>query len=334
MRAFLLVTVLVTVGAIPLPAQESRTSQGTAQGTGVQQSEGPPIRVFVEEVTVPFIVTDNRNRIITELTREDFKVFEDKKPQEVTAFVQEAGVPLRVGLMIDTSNSIRDRFAFEQRAASDFLRSLLRPEKDLAFLASFDSTAELVQDFTGDLDQLVGGIESLRPGGGTALYDAIFYGSRDRLLEGAPDLASYRRAMVILSDGEDNQSRYSRLQALEVAQRAEVTIYTISTNIRGIRMPGDRVLQQFAEEPGGRYFQPSNVTDLDTAFEAINTELRSQYSISYRPSTPRDGKYHEIEIAAQKRGLRVRARRGYFATVPPGFIPPTEPSGSSPNPER
>ena len=110
--------------------------------------------------------------------------------------------------------------------------------------------------------------------------------------------------------------------------------FNYSTNIRGIRMPGDRVLQQFAEETGGRYFQPFNVTDLDAAFDAINMELRSQYSISYRPSTPRDGKYHEIEIAPQKRGLRVRARRGYFATVPPGFIPPTEPSGSSPNPER
>jgi VWFA-related protein len=330
MRAFLLGVFLLTVGAIPLFAQESRP----AQRPGVQQSEGPPIRVFVEEVTVPFIVTDNRNRIITDLAKEDFKVIEDKQSQEITAFVQETQVPLRIGLMIDTSNSIRDRFAFEQRAAADFLRALLRPEKDLAFLASFDSTAELVQDFTGDLDKLVEAVESLRPGGGTALYDAIFYGSRDRLLEGAPDLGSYRRSMVILSDGEDNQSRYSRLQALEVAQRAEVTIYTISTNIRGIRMPGDRVLTQFAEETGGRYFQPSNPTDLDAAFEAINAELRSQYSISYRPTTPRDGKYHEIEIDPQKRGMRVRARKGYFATVPPGFVPPAEPSGPAANPER
>ena len=330
MRAFLLGVLLVAAGAIPLPAQQSRP----AQGPGVQQSDGPPIRVFVEEVTVPFIVTDSRNRMITDLTKDDFKVIEEKAPQEITAFTQETDAPLRVGLMIDTSNSIRDRFAFEQRAASDFLRALLRPEKDLAFLASFDSLAELVQDFTDDLDKLVEGIDSLRPGGGTALYDAIFYGSRDRMLEGAPDLGSYRRAMVILSDGEDNQSRYSRLQALEVAQRAEVIIYTITTNIRGVRMPGDRVLQQFAEETGGRYFQPYNLTDLDIAFDAINTELRSQYSISYRPSSPRDGKYHEIEIEPQRRGLRVRARKGYFATQPPGFVPPTEPAGSGANPGR
>lgn len=304
-------------------AQQPRPSQGTPG----QEGPGPPIRVFVEEVTVPFIVTDNKNKIIPNLKQEDFKVFEEKDPQPIIAFTQESDVPLRLGLLIDTSNSIRDRFAFEQRAASDFLRALLRPEKDRAFLASFDSVAELIQDFTGDLGKLVTAIESLRPGGGTALYDAIFYGSRDRLLEGAPDLGSYRRAMVVLSDGEDNQSRYSRLQALEVSQRAEVIIYTISTNIRGIKMPGDKVLQQFSEETGGRYFQPFNLTDLDSAFQAINMELRSQYSISYRPTSRRDGKYHEIEIAPQKRGLRVRARKGYFATQPPGFVPPTEPSG-------
>jgi VWFA-related protein len=317
-RTVLIVASLLAFGVMPLSAQEAQTP---SQGSGPQQSDAPPIRVVVEEVTVPFIVTDGRNRIITDLNKEDFKVFEEKVEQPITAFVQETGVPLRVGLMIDTSNSIRDRFEFEQRAASDFLRSLLRPEQDLAFLASFDSMAELVQDFTGDLDELVSAVESLRPGGGTALYDAIFYGSRDRLLEGAPDLGSYRRAMVVLSDGEDNQSRYSRLQALEVAQRAEVIIYTISTNIRGVRMPGDRVLRQFAEETGGRYFQPFNMSDLDTAFEEINRELRSQYSISYQPTSPRDGKYHEIEIVPQQRGMRVRARKGYFATEPPGFIP-------------
>ncbi len=317
MHRFWLVLSLLVAGGLSLSAQENQPG-----GEGdVQQSEGPPIRVVVEEVTVPFIVTDNRNRILTELSQEDFKVYEEEQEQRITAFTQETGVPLRVGLMVDTSNSIRDRFAFEQRAAADFLRSLLRPEIDRAFLASFDSMAELVQDFTGDLDELVSAIESLRAGGGTALYDAIFYGSRDRLLEGAPDLGSYRRAMVVLSDGEDNQSRYSRLQALEVAQRAEVIIYTISTNIRGVQMPGDRVLQLFAEETGGRYFQPFNMSDLDVAFEAINTELRSQYSISYQPTSPRDGKYHEIEIVPQRRGLRVRARKGYFATEPPGFIP-------------
>ena len=143
-----------------------------------------------------------------------------------------------------------------------------------------------------------------------------------------PPSSSVRRALVVLSDGEDNQSRFSRLQTLEMARRAEVMIYTISTNIRGTKMPGDKVLQEFSEETGGRFFQPFSWSDLDEAFESINTELRSQYSISFRPTTPRDGKFHDIEIVTQKKGMRVRARRGYFATEPLGTLPPAEPSAA------
>jgi VWFA-related protein len=268
------------------------------------------------------VVTDGKNRLITDLGQQDFQVFEDQKLQMVTAFARETNVPLRVGLLIDTSNSIRDRFEFEQRAAGDFLQALVRPGTDQAFLGSFDSMAELVQDFTDDVDQLVQAIQSLRPGGGTALYDAVYYGSRDKLLEVAPPTSTIRRALVVLSDGEDNQSRYSRLQALEMAQRAEVLVYTISTNIRGIQMPGDKVLREFSQETGGRYFQPFSLKDLDVAFQEISAELRSQYAVSFRPTTPRDGQYHEIEIAlSQRKGLRVRARRGYYATQPPGKIP-------------
>ncbi|MBI4459381.1 MAG: VWA domain-containing protein [Acidobacteria bacterium] len=285
-----------------------------------KQEEVPPIRVLVEEASVPFIVTDGKGRYITDLNKEDFQVFEEKKPQEILSFSRETDVPLRIGLLIDTSNSVRGRFEFEQQAAADFLRALLRPGRDRAFLASFDSMAELVQDFTDDVDKLVEAIQGLRVGGGTALYDAIYYGSRDRLLEEAPPTSEFRRTMVVLSDGEDNQSRFSRLQALEMAQRAEVTIYTISTNIRGLRMPGDKVLQEFAEETGGRYFQPSRWEDLNSAFQEIDAELRSQYTLSFRPTTPRDGRYHQIEIIPRTKGLRVRARRGYYATSPPGKI--------------
>ncbi|MBI4464133.1 MAG: VWA domain-containing protein [Acidobacteria bacterium] len=304
-------------GSASVWAQQTPSSQGP-----VEREEGtPPIRVLVEEATVPFIVSDSKNRFITDLGKEDFQVFEEKQPQTIRSFSKETDVPLRMGLLIDTSNSIRDRFVFEQEAAADFLRALLRPGKDKAFLASFDTMAELVQDFTDDLGKLVEAIQILRTGGGTALYDAIYYGARDRLLEEAPPTSEFRRALVVLSDGEDNQSRFSRLQALEMAQRAEITIYSISTNIRGLRMPGDKVLQEFAEETGGRYFQPFRWEDLNTAFQEIDAELRSQYSLSYRPTTPRDGHYHAIEIVPRKKGLRVRARRGYYATQPPGMVP-------------
>lgn len=303
-------------------------AQQLAQGPSSGQEQAPPIRVLVEEVSVQFIATDNKNRFITDLNQEDFRILEEDKPQKILSFSREADLPLRLGLLIDTSNSIRDRFAFEQKAASDFLRALLRPSKDKAFLGSFDSMAELVLDFTDNLDRLVGAIDTLRPGGGTSLYDAIYYGTRDRLLPEAPPSTYTRRALVVLSDGEDNQSRHTRLQALEMAQRAEVIVYTISTNIRGLRMPGDKVLQQFSDETGGQFFQPFSWEELDKAFQEINTELRSQYSISYRPSTPRDGQYHKVEIDPQKKGLRVRARRGYYATMPPGKVPPDSPSTS------
>lgn len=287
-----------------------------------EQGDGPPIRVLVEEVTIPFIVTDGHNRLITNLAKEDFEVIEDKQPQMVTSFARETDVPLRIGLLVDTSNSIRDRLDFEQRAGAEFLRNVLRPGKDKAMLGSFDSMAELVQDFTDDLDKLVGAMQTIRAGGGTALYDAIYYASRDRLMQEAPLSSSFRRALVVLSDGEDNQSRYSRQQTLEMARRAEVIIYTVSTNIRGTRMPGDKVLTEFTNETGGRYIQPQSWEDLGEAFDSISMELRSQYSISFRPSTPRDGKYHEIEIVSKQNGLKVRARRGYFATQPLGALPP------------
>jgi VWFA-related protein len=318
------------------PASSSAGSQAGQPGgqpsgqLAPEQGEGPPIRVLVEEVTVPFIVTDNRNHLVTTLEKEEFQVIENKRAQAITAFTRETDVPLRIGLLVDTSNSIRDRLDFEQRAGSDFLRDVIRRGKDKALLGSFDSMAEMLQDFTDDLDKLIQAIGVMRAGGGTALYDAIYYTCRDRLLAEAPLTSNFRRALVVLSDGEDNQSRFSRLQTLEMARRAEVMIYTISTNIRGTSMPGDKVLKEFSEETGGRYFQPYSWNELDDAFDSINNELRSQYTISFRPTTLRDGQYHEIEIVTQQKGLKVRARRGYFATKPLGALPPAEtPSGNN-----
>jgi Ca-activated chloride channel homolog len=312
LSAFLLVLLLATASA-----QQSDKNATTDE---VDEAD-KPIRVVVEEVNVQFTVSDGSNKLITDMNKEDFQVLEDKKPQTIIAFTRETEVPLRIGLMIDTSNSIRDRFEFEQHASSEFLRMLLRPNKDKAFLASFDSMAELVMDFTDDLDKLVPAIESLRSGGGTSLYDAIYFGCRDKLLEEAPPSENTRRAIVILSDGEDNQSRHSRAQALEMADRAEVTIYTISTNLHGLKLPGDKVLQEFSDRTGGRYFQPLSKQELMSAFEQINNDLRSQYNISYHPTTARDGRYHSIEVVALRKGLRVRTRRGYYATTPHGTVP-------------
>jgi VWFA-related protein len=179
---------------------------------------------------------------------------------------------------------------------------------------SFDTSAELVSDLISDTDKLTASIRDLRPGGGTALYDAIYFACRDKLSQDQPRY-KFRRAIVIVSDGDDNQSRYTRDQALEMAQKADVVVYAISTNITRIETDGDKVLRYLAQETGGRAFFPFKVEDLDQSFENIANELRHQYSISYRPEPLKtDGLFHVIDLRVRERkNLLVNVRRGYYA---------------------
>jgi VWFA-related protein len=172
----------------------------------------------------------------------------------------------------------------------------------------------LVTDLTSDTQELADGIRSLRSGGGTALYDAVAFACQQKLLEDQP-LHLYRRAVVILGDGDDNQSIVSRDMALEAAHRADTVLYTISTNISRIESSGDRVLKYFAEETGGLVLFPFRVEDLTQSFENIANELRHQYNILYRPDPmPTDGRYHSVDVRVRNQGgLTVRARRGYYA---------------------
>lgn len=277
-------------------------------------NEKTRITVDVSRVNMLYTVSDKKGRFVTDLTKDDFEVFENKKPQTIVEFAAESDLPLRLAILIDTSNSIRDRFHFQQEAATAFIDSTVRPEHDKAMIVSFDTSAELVADLTDNIADLDRGIENLRPGGGTSLYDAIFFACRDKLAEDQP-LYKFRRAMVILSDGEDNQSRYTRDQALEMAQKADVTIYTISTNITHIETDGDKVLRYFAEQTGGQVFFPFKASDLDQSFENIANELRHQYNIFYRPDPLKtDGLYHPVEIRVKgHKELIVRARKGYYA---------------------
>jgi VWFA-related protein len=265
-------------------------------------------------VNVVFTVTDKRGHFVKDLTQNDFRVFDDSKPAEsVRSFSRETNLPLRVGLLIDASNSVRDRFKFEQEAAIEFLNQIIRPKGDKAFVIGFDTTPEVTQDFTDSTEALSHGVRMLRPGGGTALYDAIFSASRDHLMKDTPS-GPTRRAIILLSDGEDNQSRVSREEAVEMAQRAEVIIYTISTNTSGIVTRGDKILKHFAEETGGKAFFPFKIQDVSDAFLQIQDELRSQYAVSYKPADfTADGKYRRIEILADNKRYIVRARKGYYA---------------------
>lgn len=271
------------------------------------------IRSEVTRVNMLFTVTDKHGRFVTDLGRSDFEVFENKKPQKILEFTSETDLPLRLAVLIDTSNSIRDRFHFQQEAATNFINSVMR-EQDKAVVVSFDTSAELVTDLTSDTHKLENAVRNLRPGGGTALYDAIYFACRDKLMLDQP-LYKFRRAMVILSDGDDNESRYSRDQALEMAQRADTVIYTISTNISHIETEGDKVMRYFAEQTGGVSFFPFEAKDLNQSFENIANELRHQYNLFYRPEPlNNDGHYHTVQIKVKgRKDLLVRARKGYYA---------------------
>ena len=275
--------------------------------------ESAPIRAEVTRVNMLFTVTDKRGRFVTDLSKPDFEVFENKKQQQILEFTSETDLPLRLAILIDTSNSIRDRFHFQQEAATNFVNSVVR-KQDKAIVVSFDTAAELVADMTDDTNKLESAIRNLRPGGGTALFDAIYFACKDKLMLDQP-MYKFRRAMVILSDGEDNESRTSREQALEMAQRADTVIYTISTNISHVETEGDKIMRYFAEQTGGTSFFPFQANDLNQSFENIANELRHQYNLFYRPQPLKnDGLYHAVQIRIKdRRGLVVRSRKGYYA---------------------
>jgi Ca-activated chloride channel family protein len=299
-------------------ASQTATTQNPTGPTSADQPQSdqvPRIKVGINEVNVVFTVTDKHGRRITDLKQADFRFVDDSKPaSEIRSFHSETNLPLQVGLLIDASNSVRDRFKFEQESAIEFLNQTVRRTYDQAFVVGFDVTPEVTQDFTDNTEALAHGVHELRPGGGTALYDALYYACRDKLLKQSQNEAT-RRAIILLSDGDDNQSHVSREEAIEMAQRADAIVYTISTNISGSKGSGDKVLERIADATGGRAFFPFQLRDVANAFAEIQDELRSQYAVSYKPADFKaDGHFRTIEIVAvDRKSFHVRARRGYYA---------------------
>jgi Ca-activated chloride channel family protein len=292
---------------------EPATGATTEDKPEADKPGGITIRIPVNEVNVVFTVTDRHNRYVQDLVKGDFKVIDDEKPVGVIrSFRRETDLPLQVGLLIDASNSIRDRFKFEQESAIEFLNDTIRRKYDQAFVIGFDEKPELTQDLTDNMEDLSKGVRMLRPGGGTALFDALYYASRDKLLKSAQS-DSVRRAIILVSDGDDDASHVTREEAIEMALRADVIVYTISTNFPD-GGDGDKVLQRIAEATGGRAFEPFKLSDVANAFTEIQEDLRSQYALSYHPPDfAKDGRYRTIEILANRRGLKVRSRSGYYA---------------------
>jgi Ca-activated chloride channel family protein len=290
------------------------TASATASTTDDETQTGFTIRKRVDEVNVLFIATDKHGKFVRDLNQTDFAILDDHKPpQSILNFRRETDLPLHLGLLIDISGSVNSRFDFEQDAATSFLTNSVRAGFDKAFVVGFNTQSQMTQDFTDNVQLLAAGVHKLHDSGGTALYDAIYRACKDKFLKDRPDHPA-RKAIVLVSDGEDNQSEYSRAQAIEMAQRAEVIIYAISTDDSGLILRGDKVLEQLAEATGGRAFFPFKVKDITRSFAAIEDELRSQYIVSYKPADfDADGRYRSIEISALKKDLQVRARKGYFA---------------------
>jgi VWFA-related protein len=318
-KYFLLAGLLLAVAGLPLRAQVSYLAPANALVSSTPSSPDSEdsvltIKKRVDEVNVLFIATDKRGKFVRNLNQKDFAILDDHKPpQSIVNFRRETDLPVELGLLIDTSGSVRGRFDFEQAAAAGFLQNTIRPNFDKAFVVGFNGHSQVMQDFTDNASLLSAAVHRLQDGGGTALYDAIYRACHEKLIKDHEDRPS-RRAIVVVSDGEDNQSEFSEAQAIEMAQRAEVIIYAISTDDSGLILRGDKVLQRISDATGGRAFFPFKMKDIKNSFAAIEDELRSQYIISYHPADfEADGRYRPIEITAFKKDLQVRARRGYYA---------------------
>ncbi len=321
-KYILLAGILVAVAWLPLRAQVTYlapsnalvSSPSSSPDTGTPDDSIITIKKRVDEVNVLFIATDRHGKFVRNLNEKDFAILDDHKPpQSIVNFRRETDLPIELGLLIDTSGSVRGRFDFEQDAAVSFLQNTVRPNFDKAFVVGFNGHSQMMQDFTDNAALLSAAVHRMQDGGGTALYDAIYRACHDNLIKDHEDHPS-RRAIVVVSDGEDNQSDFSEAQAIEMAQRAEVIIYAISTDDSGLILRGDKVLQRIADATGGRAFFPYKMKDIKNSFAAIEDELRSQYIISYHPADfEANGHFRPIEITALKKDLQVRSRRGYYA---------------------
>ena len=276
--------------------------------------ESPKISTSVDVVDVLCTVQNRHNRYISNLTREDFEIYEDGVKQKIDFFTHETGDdarPLSVVMLVDTSGSVKDKLRFEQRAASEFLRQTLAKNKDMAAIVQFDSDINLAQDFTFDLPLLEEALLGIRAGGATKLYDAIWVGVKDLLSQEVG-----RRVLVILSDGADTQSMVQAKKAIQTSQVHDVVIYGIGVKSR--RFDSDfGKLKQFAKATGGRFVNSkANLKRLRQAFSQISKEIKNQYSLGYVSSNKkRDGSFRSIKVKVRRRGLKLNHREGYYAPV-------------------
>ena len=280
------------------------------------------IRRVVDEVALFFAVSSH-GHMVNDLEIADIQVRDDgKAPAKVLQFAPQSQLPLLVGLLIDTSGSVRDRFGFEKHAAGKFLQQLLTNSSDLAFVAGFSNSPSVTQDFTANHDELSRGIDELKNGGGTSLFDAVSFACGK--LAAYPEHERVAKVLVVLSDGEDNSSHTTLRRAIADAETGGVTIYAISTKDSDDKTEADKVLQELAERSGGEALFPQDSATLHQSFDKLRDIIRSRYLIAYKPADfEPNGKYRSINVVATRNGsrLQVHARKGYHARVvaPGGF---------------
>ena len=312
----------------------SASAQTSPPTNPQDQDEDVTIKVNVNLVNVFCSARDNHGRFITNLTKDNFEIFDNKKPQDIRYFSQVKDLPLTIGLLVDVSRSQENLIQVEREAAYEFFQQVLH-KKDMAFLISFGADSDLLQDLTGSPELLRAGLKELHlnggaapvftpstiptPGGqrGTVLYEAVYLAAHDKLRQEVG-----RKVIILITDGVDVGSRISESEALAQAQKADAIIYSIlyydPQYQTGFFSNGAGTLKKLSEETGGGMFEVSRKHPLRDVFAQIQEEMRSQYLISYAPSEDSSGDaYHKIEIKTKPEKLKVQARKGYYASTNP-----------------
>jgi Ca-activated chloride channel homolog len=297
-------------------AKPAAAEQGQKTKDDKPNESDQKIEIIKTEVTLPIIVTDKDGRFVSNLTQENFEVFEDKKPQKISGFQAATDLPLYIGILMDTSGSVKGKLKFEKEATISFLQTVLRRRKDQALFVTFDSTVEMRQDFTDDLNLLTNAINPVKASGNTALYDAVYRVCEEKMF----NVPTPRKVIVVISDGADTTSDHTLEQAIELAQRNEVVVFGISTKGAGffgieggqLQNEDDKELRRLCEETGGEIAFPGNYLDLERAFANINTKSRRYYLLAYDPQEPERPGYRKIEVKlVGRKDLKLRTRKGY-----------------------
>ena len=331
-------------------ASAAQSSEANPPAPGREKADNQLFRIEVKEVQIPFTVFDKKGSLALDLQKDDFKIYEDGVEQALTYFSPPTNLPLRFGILIDTSSSTRERLKFEKEAAMQLGYYVLPQSKDhQGFLMTFDHGPDVIQDYTTNPDHLTTALDGLQAAGGTALLDAIIEACEKKLAT-APGPGIPRRVLVIFSDGEDNLSKHSLEQTVDVALRADARIFVVSANGYGRNSPGQEILKRLVERTNGQLYSPLddlpsaafatgyiskhqisesqnsvyspgtgqytselNIA-LTKALEAIGNELTNQYAVGYIPKNPKlDGTFRTIEIRTRRKDVEIRAKRGYFA---------------------